>query len=112
MTTDQSMPSAQTLTYSGEMTIYNAAANFQRLKAHIDQHLPVEIDCSGVTEIDSSGLQLLLYAQAEADAQGLEFKLTGISETVENVLGLLFLKRTLGVPLTTQADNTAPEAAT
>lgn len=103
--TDQATPVAEPLVYAGELTIYSAAANYQRLRACLEQHQPIEIDCSGVTELDSAGLQLLLFAQAEAEAHALEFKLTGVSETLENVLSLLFLKRVFGL-------NPSPEART
>ncbi|EIC22199.1 STAS domain-containing protein [Thiorhodovibrio frisius] len=107
MTTDQPTPSADTLVYEGEMTIYSAAANFQRLKEVLDQRSPIHLDLSQVTEIDSAGLQLLLFAQSEADAHGLAFSIASVSETVDDMLNMLFLKRTFGVPTPAQ-----PEAST
>ncbi|WPL14831.1 MULTISPECIES: STAS domain-containing protein [Thiorhodovibrio] len=101
MTTDQPTPSADTLAYEGEMTIYSASANFQRLKEFIAKRSPVHLDLSKVTEIDSSGLQILLYAQSEADAHGLDFSVAATSEAIDDMLDLLFLRRTFGLPTST-----------
>jgi anti-anti-sigma factor len=104
MTTDQPTPSADTLAYEGEMTIYSASANFQRLRDYIAKRAPVHLDLSKVTEIDSSGLQLLLYAQSEADAQELDFSVTATSEAVDDMFDLLFLRRTFGLPTSTASE--------
>lgn len=104
MTTDQATPSADTLAYEGEMTIYNAALNFQQLKELIAKRVPVNLDLSRVTEIDSSGLQLLLYAQTEADAHGLDFRIGATSEAVDDMFSLLFLRRTFGLPASTASE--------
>lgn len=95
------------LVYSGEMTIYSAAANYQQLKERLNARAPMRLDLSGVTEIDSAGLQLLLFAQAEADALGLEFAIMAHSDPVEDVLALLFLKRTFGLPTGPRAEKHA-----
>lgn len=97
MTIDQAKPSTDRLTYQGEMTIYSAAANYQQLKEYLEKGLPIRLDLSQVSEIDSSGLQLILLARTEADAHGLEFSIVGVSDTVEEVLRILFLKRTFGL---------------
>ncbi|WPL19609.1 anti-anti-sigma factor [Thiorhodovibrio winogradskyi] len=107
MTTDQASSPPDALAFDGEMTIYSAAANFQRLKDHIGKRLPLHLDLSAVNEIDSSGIQILLYAQSEANARELEFSLTGIGESVEDALSLLFLKRTLGMQTATQPETSA-----
>jgi anti-anti-sigma factor len=107
MTTDQSSPAADSLAFDGEMTIYSAAAHFQRLKEHLGKHSSLHLDLTQVAEIDCSGVQLLLHAQAEADVRGFPFSLVGVSETVHEALGLLFLKRTLDVPPPKQAEASA-----
>ncbi|MBK1647810.1 STAS domain-containing protein [Rhabdochromatium marinum] len=107
MTTDQPTPSADPLVFDGEMTIYSATANFQRLRERIGKRLPIQIDLSAVTEIDSSGLQLLLYARAEADDNGLDFSLAGLSESVTDVFNLLYLNRTFGISSATQPETSA-----
>lgn len=104
MTTDQDASPTAALSFDGELTIYSAAANFQRLKEHIGQRAPLHLDLTGVSEIDSSGVQLLLYAQSEADIHSLPFRITGIGESVEDALSLLFLTRTLGVKTATKPE--------
>ncbi len=106
MTTDQASVS-KSLAFQGEMNVYNAAANFNRLREHIASRLPLYLDLSKVAEIDSSGLQLLLFAHSEAESQGLDFRITALSETVDEVLSLLFLKRTLGLPTAPQPETRA-----
>jgi len=104
MTTDQPTSSASTLAFEGEMTIYRAADIFQQLKDCLAKDKPIELDLSGVTEIDSSGLQILLYAQAEAEARGLTLAIAGISEAVEEMFNLLFLKRTFDLRVAKEAE--------
>lgn len=86
------------LTFDGEMTIYTAAEQFQRLQEHLNMHTNLVLDLSGVTELDSAGLQLLLLAQTEALRRGLLFRLQRPSATVQEVLQLLRLERTLMPP--------------
>lgn len=51
----------------------------------------VEYDLSGLSELDSSGVQLLLLLKREASAQGRRCHLTHANDTVSEVLGLLGL---------------------
>jgi len=51
----------------------------------------VEYDLSGLTELDTSGVQLLLLLKHEASVQGRRCHLTHANDTVSEVLGLLGL---------------------
>lgn len=85
---------------NGDMTIYNA----MQLKAsELFSHLPkcreMELDLSGVTEIDSSGLQLLVAAKALALTHGNMLRLSNHSQAILNVLELCDLEAFFGDPV-------------
>lgn len=76
----------EVLRIEGELSIFRAA----ELKPVL---LPpaalTEIDLSGVTEIDTAGLQLLLLARRAAQAQGQALRLVATSPTVDELFTLL-----------------------
>ena len=80
------MTTGQTLCIEGEFTIYRAMELKEVLFA---DPAPTEVDLSGVTEFDSSGLQLLMLAKTTALAQGRPFNLVGHSEAVIDAFELL-----------------------
>jgi ABC-type transporter Mla MlaB component len=51
----------------------------------------IEYDLSGLSELDTSGVQLLVLLKREASAQGRRCRLTHANDTVTEVLGLLGL---------------------
>jgi anti-anti-sigma factor len=74
------------LKIDGELTIFRA----MELKPVILATPPVdEIDLSGVTDLDSAGLQLLMLAKKTALAQKRDVKLSGHSPAVLDVFELL-----------------------
>jgi anti-anti-sigma factor len=74
------------LRIEGELTIFRAA----ELKAQIlGKKAPATIDLSGVTEIDTAGLQLLLLASRTALAEQRTFCLVAPSAAVREVIELL-----------------------
>ena len=86
MTAAAAAATSQTLRIEGEFTIYRA----MELKPVLFAQPPVtEVDLSGVTEFDSSGLQLLLLAKKTALAQDRPFALVGHSQAVIDVFELL-----------------------
>lgn len=100
------MTTGQALRIEGEFTIYRA----MELKAVLFVDPPVtEIDLSGVTELDSSGLQLLMLAKKTALAQGRPLILLGHSEAVIDVFELLDVASYFGDPLVMRSR--APAAA-
>lgn len=54
------------LRIDGEMTIYRALELKELLRAALDGASSLELDLSGVTELDTAGLQLLMAAQQSA----------------------------------------------
>lgn len=72
----------------GEMTIYRAAELKQVILPHIDHANVIEIDLSKVSEIDSSGLQLLIAAKLEASIRDKQLHFVGHSKPVLELLDL------------------------
>jgi len=70
----------------GELTIFRA----QELKPQfLASPAADEIDLSGVTDLDTAGVQLLMLAKKTAKAQGHDIRLTGHSPAVVEVFELL-----------------------
>ncbi len=76
----------------GEMNIYNAVELKEGLMKAIRDAEGVSLDLSGVSEMDSAGLQVVLLAWREAGRRTVPFRLTGMSSAVESVLTLFELK--------------------
>jgi anti-anti-sigma factor len=74
------------LRIEGELTIFRA---LELKPVLLDAPHPQEVDLSGVTEMDSAGLQLLMVAKRDAVLAGREFRLVGHSPAVIEVLELL-----------------------
>ena len=83
----------QTVLVAGECNIYSAAAFKDGLKADIDSSEHIAMDLSGVFEIDTSGVQVLILAKRECSAQNKEFKIVKMSRAVEGALELLNLTK-------------------
>ncbi|MGJ7521562.1 STAS domain-containing protein [Variovorax sp. LT1P1] len=80
------------LALEGELTIYGAAELQTRLiGALADASEGIDIDLSGVTELDSSGVQLLMATHRAARASERTVTLCAPSEAVRDVLGLFDL---------------------
>ena len=73
----------------GEMTIYHAAELKPVLLGALDQSDEIEIDLSGVSEIDTAGVQLLMLMKREAVATDKKLTLSGHSPAVLDVFELL-----------------------
>jgi anti-anti-sigma factor len=83
----------------GDMTIYTAAELKAGLMPCMTQPGEWEIDLSGVSEIDSAGLQLLLLAKREAARRASPLRLTRHSRAVLEMLDLCNLVRDFGDPV-------------
>ena len=103
------------LTVEGEMTVYRAGELKDAMLGALRRPGPVEVDLSGVTEIDSAGIQVLLLGKQLAAARQQELRLTAISPAVDEVLALLNLRGHLGLASPADAATpgpTSPAAAT
>lgn len=103
MTTSANASSAAVLRLSGELTIYRAAELKPQLLQALDGAAQLEIDLSEVTEIDTSGVQLLMTTKRRAQALGRELRLCAHSAPVVEVFELLDLAAFFGDPLITTA---------
>lgn len=83
----------------GELTIYRALELKPLILEEVERRSPPSIDLSGVEEIDTAGLQLLLLARREAQARGTELQLLSPSAAVQDALALLWLGPRLEAPL-------------
>jgi anti-sigma B factor antagonist len=72
----------------GEMTIYEAATFKEELLSTLQAHEAVELDLSGVQEIDSAGLQLLLLVKREAAERERQVGFSNHSQAVLDVFDL------------------------
>jgi len=81
------------------MTIYRAVELQHALLAELERRELFELDLSKVSEIDSAGVQLLLFARQVARAKNKELRLCGHSPAVLEVFELLNLACYFGAPL-------------
>jgi len=89
----QIQPSAQgdepCLRIEGELTIYSVAEARDQLGAALDRHPVLRLNLAAVEELDSAGVQLLVWIKQEARRRGRELALTGHSPAVVEVFDLL-----------------------
>jgi anti-sigma B factor antagonist len=88
------------LRIEGELSIYRAEELKQAL---LGEPSPTEIDLSGVTEIDTAGVQLLMLAKRSAQAAQRELRLVAHSPAVSDVFELLNLSAYFDDPLVMDA---------
>lgn len=72
----------------GEFTIYAVADWKRALFDKLDACAGLDIDLSGVSEIDTAGQQLLIAAKRYASAAGKGLRLSGHSQAVVDMLDL------------------------
>ena len=84
---------------SGNMTIYEAAADKPVLLEALDHANEVEIDLSAVAEMDTAGLQLLILAERESLKAGKRLSIVGHSESSLDVLDRYNLASYFGDPV-------------
>lgn len=87
---------SQVLRIAGELTIYRAA---EWKAAILGNPPPREVDLSGVTEMDTAGLQLLMLAKKTALAAQREMRLVAHSPAVMEVFELLGVATFFGDPV-------------
>lgn len=79
------------LALSGELTIYHAAEVKQQVLAALRAGPVLELDLSGVTELDTAGLQVLMLAKQTAQAEQRELRLVQHSPAVVEIFQMLDL---------------------
>lgn len=71
-----------------EMNIYTATQHKQFLLRLLNEQNPISLDLSSISEIDGSGLQLLISAKNEAASRGMFFEIKNCSPCVTEALSL------------------------
>lgn len=92
------------LVIQDEMTIYHALEQKQALAQFLKNSKELQLDLSGVGEIDSAGVQVLLFLKKEAVKQTVKLDLIQHSQAVVEVLELLNLSKAFGDPIVISAD--------
>jgi len=83
----------------GELTIYRGAELKAELLQAVQCDTVVEVDLSGVTELDTCGVQLLMLAKRSAQDNGGTLRLTSHSPAVLDAFELFDLAGWFGDPL-------------
>jgi len=84
------------LKVSGELTIYHAAEAKARFREELAQGSALDLDLSGVEELDTAGAQLLLWLKREGRSAGQAVPFTHHSPAVLEVLDQLNLAGAFG----------------
>lgn len=93
-----------TLALAGEFTIYAAAESKGLLLAPLAEVQALAVDLAGVTEMDTTGIQLLILAKREAQTAGKTLSLAGHSPAVVELMELYGLAAWFGDPLVLPAE--------
>jgi len=92
------------LAIKDEMTIYTALEQKNELSQYLNTDHELHLDLSEVSEIDSAGLQILLFLKQEANRKNIILSLIHHSQAVVEVLELLNLTAHFGDPVIISAD--------
>ncbi len=76
------------LQFSGEMSIYSAMENKAKMAALFEVESDIALDASNVSEMDSSGFQMLLLLERQAAQHQKKFRLSAVSPVVQEVVSL------------------------
>jgi len=87
------------LMVNDEMTIYTAAEQKPELLEHFSDCSEIKLDLSGVTEIDSAGIQLLMLLKSEGVRRNHPVRFIQHSQPVIEIFELLKLSTRFGDPI-------------
>jgi anti-anti-sigma factor len=87
------------LRLKGEFTIYSVAEAKGRLSEALDQHPALQLNLAEVEELDSAGLQLLVWLKQESERRGKSLVLSAHSPAVMDVFDLLKVAGLFGDPI-------------
>jgi anti-anti-sigma factor len=84
---------------AGALTIYTVAEARREIPWRLQKHHAQCLDLSAVEELDTAGLQLLLWLKRDAAARGINLVFVHHSEAVVDVFDLLKLTAVFGDPI-------------
>ncbi len=93
------MASRHRLAIMEDLTIYGALELKQRLAGAIGQHRVIDLDLSQVAQIDTAGLQLLIFAKREAALAGKTLNIVAHSQVVQETIDFCNLGSFFGDPV-------------
>ena len=88
------------LELSGEMVVRNLSRALPRLRESLEGATSILVDLSGVSELDSAGVQVLISLKKQSLASGQKLRLTGHSPAVLAVFDLYGLVAFFGDRIT------------
>ena len=87
-----------------EMTIYNVLEQKNNLYPHLKAENELQIDLSEVSEIDSAGIQLLIFLKNEASRKQNDLSFIDHSQSVVEVVEMFNLSSFFNDPVVLSAD--------
>lgn len=97
------MTASARLAIRDDMTIYQAQSQKDQLLGALAETERLELDLSGVAEMDTAGMQLLVLVKREAIQHGKELAISGHSPTVQQILDFCNLVGVFGDPMVISA---------
>ena len=97
------------ITINEDMTIYNAAAQKPTLLEALADCQELDLDLSQVSEMDTSGFQILMLVKREANKANKIVRLTAHSKAVTELLDLYNMASYFGDPMVIPAKEHAAE---
>jgi anti-anti-sigma factor len=77
------------LRLAGELTIYEVGEAKAQLGPELDRHRSLQLNLSGLEELDTAGVQVLVWLKQEARRRGVALGFTAHSPAVIEVFDLL-----------------------
>ncbi|GAB3258691.1 STAS domain-containing protein [Chitinimonas naiadis] len=93
------------LRIDGPLTIYEASDAKRRLLDELNLAPEIDVDLSGVAELDTAGVQLLLMLKREAVRQEKPLRFHGHSKAVLAVIDLYNMAGVFGDPLVISSES-------
>ena len=83
----------------GELTIYSVTEAKGQLSSALDQHPTLQLNLAGLEELDTAGVQLLVWIKQEGKRRGKSVLLFAHSPAVVEVFDLLKVAGMFGDPI-------------
>lgn len=93
------MTESYRLVMQEDMNIYHTADQFRQINEALADYEALELDLSQVTEMDATGLQLLIHFKRESRRLGKEAHIVGHGYAVREAIDLTNLAAWLGDPI-------------